>query len=79
MVTGRSNNKSLQVSVRLPHDVLELIEQVKMTGKVQQAFLLNQPAVRSNVASGANRKLTRQQNDPRWRITKEWPYGCSFY
>ncbi|MGY0150084.1 YlcI/YnfO family protein [Edwardsiella tarda] len=40
MVTGRSNNKSLQVSVRLPHDVLELIEQVKMTGESTAGFLV---------------------------------------
>ncbi|EEO8599725.1 hypothetical protein G6T41_003818 [Salmonella enterica] len=40
MATGRKNNKSLQVSVRLPLDDLELIEQVKDDGESTAGFLV---------------------------------------
>ncbi|HFW4798934.1 TPA: YlcI/YnfO family protein [Salmonella enterica subsp. diarizonae serovar 60-67:z35:-] len=40
MATGRKNNKSLQVSVRLPLDDLELIEQVKEDGESTAGFLV---------------------------------------
>ncbi|EHI3195838.1 hypothetical protein J9Z47_003558 [Salmonella enterica] len=40
MATGRKNNKSLQVSVRLPLDDLELIEQVKEDGESTSGFLV---------------------------------------
>ncbi|HBJ6430797.1 hypothetical protein ABI57_01275 [Salmonella enterica subsp. enterica serovar Veneziana] len=40
MATGRKNNKSLQVSVRLPLDDLELIEMVKEEGESTAGFLI---------------------------------------
>ncbi|MBJ9641969.1 hypothetical protein I5520_08210 [Citrobacter sp. FDAARGOS_156] len=40
MATGRKNNKSLQVSVRLPLDDLELIENVKEEGESTAGFLI---------------------------------------
>lgn len=40
MATGRKNNKSLQVSVRLPLDDLELIEKVKEEGESTARFLI---------------------------------------
>lgn len=40
MATGRKNNKSLQVSVRLPLDDLELIEKVKEEGESTAGFLI---------------------------------------
>ncbi|EDI9499132.1 hypothetical protein QV97_15925 [Salmonella enterica subsp. enterica serovar Sandiego] len=40
MATGRKNNKSLQVSVRLPLDDLELIEKVKEDGESTAGFLV---------------------------------------
>ncbi|MDE9483087.1 YlcI/YnfO family protein [Xenorhabdus bovienii] len=40
MATGRRNNKSLQVSVRLPLDDLELIEQVKEQDESTAGFLV---------------------------------------
>lgn len=40
MATGRKNNKSLQVSVRLPLDDLELIETVKEEGESTARFLI---------------------------------------
>ncbi|WP_223236837.1 MULTISPECIES: YlcI/YnfO family protein [unclassified Citrobacter] len=40
MATGRKNNKSLQVSVRLPLDDLELIENVKEKGESTAGFLI---------------------------------------
>lgn len=40
MATGRKNNKSLQVSVRIPLDDLELIEQVKDDGESTAGFLI---------------------------------------
>ncbi|EIY5519548.1 hypothetical protein MM424_005092 [Salmonella enterica] len=40
MATGRKNNKSLQVSVRIPLDDLELIEQVKNDGESTAGFLI---------------------------------------
>nr|WP_261371224.1 YlcI/YnfO family protein [Yersinia bercovieri] len=40
MATGRKNNRSLQVSVRLPLDDLELIEQVKEDGESTAGFLI---------------------------------------
>lgn len=40
MATGRKNNKSLQVSVRLPLDDLELIEQLKDDGESTAGFLV---------------------------------------
>ncbi|WP_338803124.1 YlcI/YnfO family protein [Xenorhabdus griffiniae] len=40
MATGRRNNKSLQVSVRLPLEDLELIEQVKEQDESTAGFLV---------------------------------------
>ncbi|MBD2796326.1 hypothetical protein ID856_07205 [Xenorhabdus sp. 18] len=40
MATGRRNNKSLQVSVRLPLEDLELIEQVKEKDESTAGFLV---------------------------------------
>ncbi|EGD4168702.1 hypothetical protein KG830_001425 [Salmonella enterica] len=40
MATGRKNKKSLQVSVRLPLDDLELIEKVKEDGESTAGFLV---------------------------------------
>ncbi|HHH0073575.1 TPA: YlcI/YnfO family protein [Yersinia enterocolitica] len=40
MATGRRNNKSLQVSVRLPLEDLELIEQVKENDESTAGFLI---------------------------------------
>ncbi|MDE9586850.1 YlcI/YnfO family protein [Xenorhabdus bovienii] len=40
MATGRRNNKSLQVSVRLPLEDLELIEQVKEKDESTAGFLI---------------------------------------
>ncbi|WP_232623400.1 YlcI/YnfO family protein [Citrobacter koseri] len=40
MATGRKNNKSLQVSVRLPLDDLDLIEKVKEEGESTAGFLI---------------------------------------
>lgn len=40
MATGRKNNKSLQVSVRLPLEDLELIEMVKEEGESTAGFLI---------------------------------------
>ncbi|WP_411961491.1 YlcI/YnfO family protein [Pectobacterium versatile] len=40
MATGRRNNKSLQVSVRLPLEDLELIESVKESDESTAGFLI---------------------------------------
>ncbi|NIF02120.1 hypothetical protein F3J38_18980 [Pantoea sp. Acro-805] len=40
MATGRRNNKSLQVSVRLPLEDLELIEKVKESDESIAGFLI---------------------------------------
>ena len=40
MATGRKNNRSLQVSVRLPLDDLEEIEKVKEEGESTAGFLI---------------------------------------
>ncbi|BFI43720.1 hypothetical protein KD5_01200 [Yersinia pseudotuberculosis] len=40
MATGRRNNKSLQVSVRLPLEDLELIEKVKDNNESTAGFLI---------------------------------------
>ncbi|MBQ0264829.1 hypothetical protein LHV25_12275 [Providencia rettgeri] len=40
MATGRKNNKSLQVSVRLPLEDLELIEALKIDGESTAGFLI---------------------------------------
>ncbi|EKN3461439.1 TPA: YlcI/YnfO family protein [Yersinia enterocolitica] len=40
MATGRRNNKSLQVSVRLPLEDLESIEKVKEDGESTAGFLI---------------------------------------
>ncbi len=40
MATGRKNNKSLQMSVRLPLEDLEAIEQVKAEGESIAGFLI---------------------------------------
>ncbi len=40
MATGRKNSKSLQMSVRLPLEDLEAIEQVKAEGESIAGFLI---------------------------------------
>lgn len=40
MATGRKNNRSLQVSVRLPLDDLEEIEKIKEEGESTAGFLI---------------------------------------
>ncbi|MFB9085799.1 hypothetical protein LU604_03455 [Erwinia tracheiphila] len=40
MATGRKNNRSLQVSVRLPLDDLEEIEKLKSDGESIAGFLI---------------------------------------
>lgn len=40
MATGRKNNRSLQVSVRLPLDDLEEIEKLKDEGESTAGFLI---------------------------------------
>ncbi|MDX6841075.1 MULTISPECIES: YlcI/YnfO family protein [Hafnia] len=60
MATGRKNNKSLQVSVRLPLDDLELIEQVKEDGESTAGFLVT--AARGEIKR-RQRKKTKQDND----------------
>ncbi|HGJ5878774.1 MULTISPECIES: YlcI/YnfO family protein [Arsenophonus] len=40
MATGRKNNKSLQVSVRLPLEDLKLIEQLKDKNESTSGFLV---------------------------------------
>ncbi|MFM7944833.1 YlcI/YnfO family protein [Hafnia paralvei] len=60
MATGRKNNKSLQVSVRLPLDDLELIEQVKEDGESTAGFLVT--AARGEIKR-RQRNKTKQDND----------------
>ncbi|HAU3239747.1 TPA: type II toxin-antitoxin system HicB family antitoxin [Klebsiella pneumoniae] len=40
MATGSVNNKSKQVNVRVPHEVLEEIESVKNNGESTAGFLI---------------------------------------
>lgn len=40
MATGPVNNKSKQVNVRVPHEVLEEIESVKNNGESTAGFLI---------------------------------------
>lgn len=40
MATGSVNNKSKQVNVRVPHEVLEEIESVKDNGESTAGFLI---------------------------------------
>ncbi|MEB5838463.1 hypothetical protein MXF26_19630 [Pantoea dispersa] len=40
MATGRRNNKSLQVSVRIPLDDLQMIEEVKQPDESTAGFLI---------------------------------------
>ncbi|PNK88818.1 YlcI/YnfO family protein [Serratia odorifera] len=61
MATGRKNNKSLQVSVRLPLDDLESIEQVKEEGESTAGFLI----------TAARSEIKRRQR----KKTKESPEG----
>ncbi|MCE9886534.1 YlcI/YnfO family protein [Obesumbacterium proteus] len=60
MATGRKNNRSLQVSVRLPLDDLELIEQVKEDGESTAGFLVT--AARGEIKR-RQRKIAKQDND----------------
>lgn len=62
MATGRKNNKSLQVSVRIPLDDLELIEQVKNDGESTAGFLIT-------AAKGEIKR--RQRKKPKTEDSKE--------
>ncbi|EJC4645610.1 hypothetical protein MY092_002953 [Salmonella enterica] len=59
MATGRKNNKSLQVSVRLPLDDLELIEQVKDDGESTAGFLVT--AAKGEIKRRQRRKPKEQE------------------
>lgn len=59
MATGRKNNKSLQVSVRLPLDDLELIEQVKDDGESTAGFLVT--AAKGEIKRRQRRKAKEQE------------------
>ncbi|HGP2813738.1 TPA: YlcI/YnfO family protein [Salmonella enterica] len=59
MATGRKNNKSLQVSVRLPLDDLELIEQVKEDGESTAGFLVT--AAKGEIKRRQRRKPKEQE------------------
>ncbi|EGL7634707.1 TPA: hypothetical protein RPE44_003265 [Salmonella enterica] len=59
MATGRKNNKSLQVSVRLPLDDLELIEQVKDDGESTAGFLVT--AAKGEIKRRQCRKSKEQE------------------
>ncbi|ENM1232989.1 hypothetical protein AB6R86_004611 [Salmonella enterica] len=59
MATGRKNNKSLQVSVRLPLDDLALIEQVKEDGESTAGFLIT--AAKGEIKRRQRRKPKEQE------------------
>ncbi|HBM0095200.1 TPA: hypothetical protein LT061_001599 [Salmonella enterica subsp. enterica serovar Blitta] len=59
MATGRKNNKSLQVSVRLPLDDLALIEQVKDDGESTAGFLVT--AAKGEIKRRQRRKAKEQE------------------
>lgn len=59
MATGRKNNKSLQVSVRIPLDDLELIEQVKDDGESTAGFLIT--AAKGEIKRRQRKKLKEQE------------------
>ncbi|EMO8607701.1 hypothetical protein WMA94_002794 [Salmonella enterica] len=59
MATGRKNNKSLQVSVRIPLDDLELIEQVKDDGESTAGFLIT--AAKGEIKRRQRRKSKEQE------------------
>ncbi|EMV0392191.1 hypothetical protein AABH71_004236 [Salmonella enterica] len=59
MATGRKNNKSLQVSVRLPLDDLALIEQVKDDGESTAGFLVT--AAKGEIKRRQRRKPKEQE------------------
>ncbi|EGR7198764.1 hypothetical protein I9G50_004785 [Salmonella enterica] len=59
MATGRKNNKSLQVSVRIPLDDLELIEQVKDDGESTAGFLIT--AAKGEIKRRQRRKPKEQE------------------
>lgn len=59
MATGRRNNKSLQVSVRLPLEDLELIEQVKDGDESTAGFLIT--AAKSEIK---RRQRKKAKEDP---------------
>ncbi|WP_050861650.1 YlcI/YnfO family protein [Enterobacter kobei] len=40
MATGRSNNKSTQLASRVPHDVVEGMESVKLDGETTGQFIV---------------------------------------
>ncbi|HCL5307949.1 TPA: hypothetical protein N2G38_000138 [Salmonella enterica] len=59
MATGRKNNKSLQVSVRIPLDDLELIEQVKDDGESTAGFLIT--AAKGEIKRRQRKKSKEQE------------------
>ncbi|EBV1891814.1 hypothetical protein D9P64_13495 [Salmonella enterica subsp. enterica serovar Kibi] len=63
MATSTSNDKSRQISIRIPHDVLDEMEAAKLSGESTAGFLV--VAARSEIArrqlkeSGADKLATQ--------------------
>ncbi|OMP89791.1 hypothetical protein BZP36_26480 [Raoultella terrigena] len=53
MATNTSNDKSRQISIRIPHDVLDEIEAVKLSGESTAGFLV----------TSARSEITRRQSE----------------
>ncbi len=56
MATGAKNAKSQMTTVRIPHEVMTDIEQLKEPGESTAGFLVTAAKARSNAASAARPK-----------------------
>jgi hypothetical protein len=69
MATGSINNKSKQVNVRVPHEVLEDIESVKDNGEYRR-FSIVAAMARSNAASASCQKNPQRSKITMAKITR---------
>ncbi len=75
MATGAKNAKSQMTTVRIPHEVMDDIEQLKEPGESTAGFLVTAAKARSNAASAARPK--NRSNHHQRRGVRD--YGASFY